>query len=376
MLAKPTKGISEVLDRFEGVAFTCEWKYDGERAQVHVTKDGTMKIFSRNSEDTSGKYPDVIQHVKAAAADGTESFVLDGEVVAYDTEKGVLLPFQILSTRARKGASVDDVKVKVIYAAFDVLYHNGESLLRKTLRERRDVLLSAFREVPHQFMFAKAHDGSSTEEISAFLEESVKGNCEGLMVKTLDSDATYEPSKRSLNWLKLKKDYMDGLTDSLDLVPVGAWHGKGKRTGVYGAYLLACYDEESEEWQTITKIGTGFSDEVLMTHTKFFEEKELVTENQPMSVIAGEGTATPDVWFKPGVVWEVKAADLSVSPIYQAAIGKVHPSKGIALRFPRFMRIREDKDADDATNASQVAQMYRDQGLGGTGGGHISDDDI
>lgn len=376
MLAKPTKGVTEVLDRFQGVKFTCEWKYDGERAQVHMLPDGTIKIFSRNSEDTTGKYPDLAEALREACPASVTSCVVDGEVVAYDREKQALLPFQVLSTRARKGATIDNVKVQVIYCAFDILYLNDTSLLRNSLRERRDILRSSLTEVEGRVTFAQSHDGADTEELNEFLAASVKGNCEGLMVKTLDQDATYEPSKRSLNWLKLKKDYMDGVGDTLDLVPVAAFSGKGKRTGTFGAYLLACWDEENEEFQAICKIGTGFSDEVLESHTKFFKENDHVREKPPVNLVYGD-TLQPDVWLNPVVVWEVRAADLSISPVHKAALGLVDPGKGIALRFPRFMRIRDDKSPEQATNASQVAQMYRDQGLATqtTGGEGMDDDD-
>lgn len=191
-----------------------------------------------------------------------------------------------------------------------------------------------------------------------FLNEAVEQNCEGLMVKTLDSNATYLPSRRSLNWLKLKKDYMDGLTDSFDLVPIGAWHGKGKRSGTYGAYLLACYSQEDESFQSVTKVGTGFSDEQLQEFTKYFNENELIRPKKPMGI---DSNLEPEVWFEPKAVWEIKAADLSISPVHRAAVGIVHSSKGIALRFPRLLRVRDDKAAEAATSAEQVATMYRDQ---------------
>ena len=384
----------EVLDRFEGIAFTCEYKYDGERAQVHVPATGKASIFSRNSENTSTKYPDIAEHIKAAmgfeegsagssaASDDARprvtSCVLDGEVVAFDREKGTLMPFQVLSTRARKDVAVEDIKVQVIYAAFDLLLVNDVSLLHVPLRTRRALLHALFTPIPGRFTFATSRDSSDTEEISAFLNDAVTGGCEGLMVKVLDGpESVYEPSKRSLNWLKLKKDYMDGLTDSLDLVPIAAWKGKGKRTGVYGAYLLACYDPDEEVYQAITRIGTGFSEEMLTELTTAMNAKEgCAQESIPSNVLAGEGM-DPDIWFDPdhSEVWEVMAADLSISPVHKAALGKVDEAKGIALRFPRFLRRRDDKGVQDATSADQVATMYRDQSATMKGGAVDDDDD-
>mmetsp|Transcript_11931 Transcript_11931/g.38151 ORF Transcript_11931/g.38151 Transcript_11931/m.38151 type:complete len:638 (+) Transcript_11931:39-1952(+) len=358
MLAKPTTGVTEVLNRFEGVLFTCEYKYDGERAQIHLLADGSIRIFSRNLEDNTTKYPDVIAELRQAIAPSVSSCIIDAEVVAYDREKGCLLPFQVLSTRSRKDVTAENVKVRVIVVAFDLIFLNGESLLQKPLSERRSQLSAAVVPTQHLLRLAESMESADTEEIASFLTESVKSGCEGLMVKTLDRDATYEPSRRSLNWLKLKKDYMEGTTDSLDLVVIGAYHGRGKRTGVFGAYLLACYNDEDETLESVCKIGTGFSDEALQQHTAFFKDKAL--DKAPPTYVTG---LEPDVWLEACQVWEVRAADLSLSSVHRGGVGKVDDVRGIGLRFPRFLRIREDKDVEDATSADQVVDMYRSQSL-------------
>lgn len=193
-------------------------------------------------------------------------------------------------------------------------------MLHHELRERRRILHEHFKPVEGEFGFAKASDATSSEEIQTFLEESVKDGCEGLMVKMLATGAsTYEPSRRSINWLKLKKDYLSGVGDSLDLVVVGAYYGKGKRTNWYGAFLLACYDPDSENYQTICKIGTGFSEEQLKAFYDELHPLELQTARGDIEI----GGAKPDVWFEPKVVWEVLTADLSLSPVYSAAHGIV-----------------------------------------------------
>ena len=217
MLAKPTKSVQEVLKRLNGKRFTAEYKYDGERAQIHRLQNGVSRVFSRNLLDTSEKYPEAPEYVLDAAGDDVTSFVMDAEVVAFNRETGQLVPFQILSTR-KKTADANESgentpKVKVIVQAFDLMFLNGESLLNRTLAERRDLLKKNFKPVEGKFQFATSldhtEDGDSSL-IESFLDAAVKGQCEGLMIKTLDDDADYEPSRRSLNWLKLKKDYLEG----------------------------------------------------------------------------------------------------------------------------------------------------------------------
>ncbi|KAI5863094.1 ATP-dependent DNA ligase [Durotheca rogersii] len=398
MLAKPTKAITEVLDRFENQTFTCEYKYDGERTQIHyVAKDhtdeyiealpgatkestnGVSSIFSRNSEDLSKKYPDVLAKLPTWVKESTKSFVIDCEAVAWDAVEKKIMPFQTLMTRKRKDVKIEDVKIKVCIFAFDLLYLNGEAVVQKSLRERRELLCGAFQPTENEFAFASHMDGQDLEEIQTFLDESVKASCEGLMVKMLDgAESGYEPSKRSRNWLKIKKDYLAGVGDSLDLVVLGAYHGKGKRTSVYGSFLLGCYNAALDIYETVCNIGTGFSEQLLEElHAQLFEL--VIDRPKPFYAHSAGGQHQPDVWFEPRYVWEVRTADLTLSPRYQAGLKDgADPAgeKGISLRFPRFIKIREDKKPDEATSSRQIVEMYRKQESVAKNKGPSVDDDF
>ncbi|CAB1317087.1 unnamed protein product [Coregonus sp. 'balchen'] len=235
------------------------------------------------------------------------SCVLDSEAVAWDREKQQIQPFQVLTTRKRKNVDAADIKVQVCVYAFDLLYLNGESLVKQPLSRRRALLKDSFEEKEGEF---------------------------------------------------LKKDYLDGVGDTVDLCVIGAYLGKGKRTGTYGGFLLACYDEDNEEFQSVCKIGTGFKDEDLEQHYKFLTEHILP---KPRPYYRVDQSTEPDVWLGAVQVWEVKCADLSLSPIYKAGMGLCDPEKGISLRFPRFLRIRDDKKPEDATSGGQIADLYRKQ---------------
>ncbi|KAI8383220.1 probable DNA ligase 1 [Nakaseomyces glabratus] len=357
MLAKPTKAINEVLDRFQGQTFTSEYKYDGERAQVHLLKDGTMRIYSRNGENMTERYPEI--QIKDFLADpaSTTSLILDCEAVAWDKEQNKILPFQVLTTRKRKDVNINEVKVRVCLFAFDILLHNDMRLINEPLSKRREVLHEVTKPVEGEFQYATQMTTSNLDELQKFLDESVKNSCEGLMVKMMDGvESYYEPSKRSRNWLKLKKDYLEGVGDSLDLCVLGAYFGRGKRTGTYGGFLLGCYNADSEDFETCCKIGTGFSEEMLQT---LYEKLSPTVIDGPKGTYVFDSSAEPDVWFEPTMLFEVLTADLSLSPIYKA--GSSVYDKGISLRFPRFLRIRDDKSVEDATSSEQIIEMYQNQ---------------
>ncbi|CAD0097776.1 unnamed protein product [Aureobasidium mustum] len=396
MLAKPTKSITEVLDRFEGKDFTCEYKYDGERAQIHFvahdadltyataapsagnSSKGVSNIFSRNSEDLSKKYPDILAKLPTWVKDGTKSFVLDCETVAWDVDEKKVLPFQQLMTRKRKDVKTEDIKVKVCVFAFDLLFLNGEALVNKSFRDRRAKLYEAFKEVEGEFAFAQFGNTNELDAIQVLLEDSIKASCEGLMVKMLDGpESYYEPSRRSQNWLKVKKDYLAGAGDSLDLVVLGAYYGRGKRTNVYGAFLLACYNNSSQQYESVCNIGTGFSEALLESLHETLSPL-VIDRPKPFYSHSTGNKDQPDVWFEPRLVWEVKTADLTLSPRYKAAADALgDPSgKGVSLRFPRYIRDRDDKKPDDATTARQVAEMYRKQESVGKNKGPAVDDDF
>uniref|UniRef100_A0A915DQU5 ATP-dependent DNA ligase family profile domain-containing protein n=1 Tax=Ditylenchus dipsaci TaxID=166011 RepID=A0A915DQU5_9BILA len=332
MLAHPSKGIDEVLKKFGGKDdFACEWKYDGERIQVHRTQAGKVQLFSRNQLETTNKYPDVVERLSKCLAPGTKDFIADGEVVAWDVDKATILPFQTLSTRKRKAADSNSVKVQVVIFLFDLIYVNGKSLVDLPFRQRRQQLHQKLIQVPGSVFFVTSMDTKDPEEIGDFLQDAVRGSCEGLMLKTLDSPY---------------------------LVVIGGYNGEGRRQTVYGAYLLAVYDSKSKEYQTICKVGTGFTDNDLRKQFKEFGKLRI---KEPLSNYAYHRSLEPDFWFEPKVVWEIKAYGLTISPRHCAAKGLVDPAKGLSLRFPRFLRVRDDKKVEDATGPEQLNEMYKKQ---------------
>nr|XP_043615439.1 DNA ligase 6 isoform X2 [Erigeron canadensis] len=375
MLAKITNGIPQVLKDFQGKAFTCEFKYDGQRAQIHKLADGSIRVFSRKGDETTSRFPDVIRTINELCKADIITFIIDAEVVAVDRKKGTkLLSFQELSSRDRGGKNsviaVDNIKVDVCVFAFDVMFANGEQLLDLPLRQRRKYLKDLFgdektgyfeyaREITVDMDDAYVENEATVTKMKQFFDDAFHSSCEGIMVKSLDIKAGYIPSERSDSWLKVKRDYIEGLNDSLDLVPIGAWFGNGRKAGWYSPFLMACYDPDTEEYQSVCRVMSGFSDSFYIEMKEFFIDNKILPKNEkPPYYQTGE---EPDMWFTPELVWEIRGADFTISPAHHAAIGLVHPSRGISVRFPRFIRSRPDKNTSDCTTATDIAELFHMQ---------------
>ncbi|XP_047153019.1 DNA ligase 6 isoform X1 [Vigna umbellata] len=373
MLAKITNGIPQALKLFENKAFTCEYKYDGQRAQIHKLVDGSIRVFSRNGDETTSRFPDLIDIIKESSKPVASTFVMDAEVVGIDRKNGCrIMSFQELSSRGRGGkdalVTAESIKVDICIFVFDIMFANGEQLLGFPLRLRRKYLKDLFYdEKPGYFEYAKettieADDAclaceATLTKINTFLEEAIHSSCEGIMVKTLDVEAGYFPSKRSDKWLKVKRDYVEGLNDTLDLVPIGAWHGNGRKAGWYSPFLVACFNPETEEYQSVCRVMSGFSDSFYIEMKEFFSGDKVLSKKPPYYQTGEE----PDIWFCPQVVWEIKGADFTVSPVHHAAIGLVHPSRGISIRFPRFICCVSDRNPEECSTASDIVEMFHSQ---------------
>ena len=362
-LARPTTGIKVIFERFADTPFTCEYKYDGFRGQIHYNNNKTQ-IFSRNLEDMTETYPDIVEFINNFIKESSEnnnkklnSFILDCEMVAYDKKNDKILPFQQLTTRSRKNVDLASITIHVCMFCFDILLLNDEILINKTLRERRKYLYETFTESQY-IQFAKHLDSGDEQEMEAFMNESISAGCEGLIVKAIDKNSEYMPGQRNFNWLKLKKDYLDtSLGDSIDLVIIGGSYGKGKRKGLYGSFLLACYNDDNETYETVTMTGGGLKDSEL--EELYNKLKEIILPQTPSNYKLGK--AEPEVIFEAKIVVEVKTADLSMSPIYTAGYDLTPDHRGVSLRFPRFQRTRDDKKPFEACTSEEIVKLYNSQ---------------
>jgi len=343
-----SKGGEEALS--EAVS---QYKYDGQRAQIHKISDGGFKIFSRHNDDITQRFPDVLTAVKRCLSEAKKELILDAEICGVDrANDNKLLSFQQFSTRAKKATT--DHQVSVCVFLFDLLYYDGQSLLHLPFRNRERKLREIFRESPGALEFAAGKVCKVGDEISCFLKKALEAGTEGLVVKLLNSP--YTPGKRGNLWLKLKPDYSDSMGDSIDVVPIGAWYGNGRKAGWFSPFLLAVYDPEMEQYQTLCRCMSGFTDEFYKEKTKFFKKNQI--SPQPM-IVRGEN---PSVWFKPCEVWEIRGAELTVSPVHKAGEGLLsHEGKGLSIRFPRFIRVRKDRDVTDTTTPDQLVDIFNSQ---------------
>lgn len=348
MLAQRVKELPDAAEKIGG-AMVAEYKYDGERIQAHVLSGGDIALYSRRHEDITYQFPDVVRALRESFT-GTD-MIVEGEVVAVDRETGELKDFQQLAVRRRKH-KVDEYieKVPVCFFLFDVLYLNETSLLETPLTERREQLRQYITDTTG-VAFSKYLTTEDTDEVESFFAEALSWGAEGIMVK--DAASHYEAGSRGWNWIKFKRDYQTSLTDTFDLVVVGALWGRGRRSGTYGSLLVAAFDPDANQYQTFTKVGAGFTDEDLAA---LQDKLDQYRSEERHRLVATEAEA--DVWFEPAVVMEVAGAEITVSQMHTVGRDRVQ-NGGLALRFPRFLRWRDDKESQQATTANEVYQMYQ-----------------
>ena len=351
MLADRIKSGEETVEKFQE-KFAAEYKLDGERAQIHKQKD-KIEIFSRSLEIITSYYPDIVEKISKLII--SEDVILEAEVVAMNSNSGDFLPFQELMHRRRKYEIEEAVtKYPITVNFFDVLFSEGKNCMDMRYEERRELL----EKIIKQDDFARLIPMSiieSKEQVLEVLENSINSGCEGLMLKHLDS--TYQAGIRGSNWLKLKREYQNELGDSLDLVVVGAFFGKGRRTGKYGTLLLSTYNDEEDVFPSICKVGTGFTDESLDQLYQILSPKVTLKKN-PRIVSEMEA----DVWFEPELVIEIVASEITQSPIHKTALDKIKEGTGLALRFPKFTgKIRTEKNSEDASTDEEVIALYKVQ---------------
>ena len=326
-----------------------EPKFDGIRCQVHFDGEN-VTMYSRHLENFSGMFPDVVAAVREQAAGHT--FIADSEALAYDVETGAFLPFQMTTQRRRKH-KVDEMaeKLPLRVVLFDLLYLDGVDLTLQPYTERREKLLGLLQEGP-VLQVTENIETDSVAAIEAFFADKVEHGLEGVMAKKLDS--VYQAGRRSFDWIKMKRSYQGELSDTVDCVVLGYWYGKGARSkfGI-GALLLGVYDKERDLFVTISRLGTGFSEEEWVQMRELLDKEK--SEEKPARV---EAEIEPDVWSNPVYVVEIQADEITRSPTHTC--GKQEGDDlGYALRFPRVVGfVREDRGPEDATSVQEVVALY------------------
>ena len=352
MLAERLSSAQAIVQKMGEKAVSAEYKLDGERLQIH--KDGNrVDLFSRRLEVISAHYPDAADLVVKCV--GAKRAILEAEVVAINEDTGEYLPFQELMHRRRKyGVDQAIADYPVALNFFDILFSGTADLTGEPYTVRRKKLVDTVK-LTERTRPVPALSTSDPADIEKFMEEAIENGCEGLVVK--DPSSSYRAGAREFAWIKLKREYRSELTDTIDLVVIGAFHGRGRRAGTFGTYLLATLDEKREIFTSVAKVGTGFSDQDLERIPELLKPYE--SHVKPPGV---ESNMAPDVWFRPHMVMEIIAAELTLSPIHTAAMGRIRPGAGISLRFPKFTgKVRDDKGPGDATTVEEIVAMYNRQ---------------
>ncbi len=352
MLAERLSDPVEILNKIGGEGLV-EYKYDGERGQIHK-KGNEIYIYSRRLENITRMYPDVkemaLKYIKA------EEAIVEGEIVAVDPETMELRPFQELMRRKRKhDIHIAMKEVPVAVFLFDTMYVNGEDLTVKPLPERRSRLESIIEQTP-EWSIATYIKTGDPDEFMKFFMKAVSEGAEGVMAKAIHQDSIYRAGARGWLWIKFKRDYKSEMIDTVDLVAVGGFYGRGRRGGKIGTLLMAAYDPETDTFKTVCKVGSGFTDEDLDKMYSLFEPY-IIPHKHPRV----DSIIKPDLWFVPAKVAEIIGAELTLSPLHTCCWNRVRTGAGISIRFPRFIRWRDDKSPEDATTTQELLEMYMRQ---------------
>ncbi|MFQ5838744.1 MAG: ATP-dependent DNA ligase, partial [Thermoplasmata archaeon] len=339
MLCERLPNLEQIFEKLERCAL--EYKYDGLRIQAHLD-GGTIKLFSRRLEDLTEQFPDIVKELKPAFK-GKEA-IIEGEAVPIDVNTGAFLPFQEVSHR--RGRKYDIAKAAeetpVHLLLFDCLYLEGEELIERPYIERREALERCIQET-EKVKLAETLITEDVKEAESFFERAIEQGCEGLIAK--DRESPYEAGARGWQWIKYKRDYMAEMADTVDLVIVGAFAGRGRRAGTYGALLMASYDPDEDLFRTVCKLGSGFDDETLFSLPERLKKFGLLEKHPRV-----DSRLEADRWFEPTVVIEVLGAEITLSPMHTCGLGAIKEGSGLAIRFPRFTgKWRDDKGPRDAT---------------------------
>ncbi len=354
MLCERLSSAQEILTKLAGKG-SAEYKYDGLRIQAHISKTN-VQLFSRRLENITSQFPDVAESIRSAVL--AEQAILEGECVAVDANTGDMLPFQVISQRRGRKYEIEAMaeEVPVTVFLFDVLYDDGQDFTLTPYLERRAELTKIVKE-SDQVRIAEQMMSDDADELERYFDKAVSMGCEGLVVKNVGPESVYQAGARGWLWIKYKRSYKAEVADTFDLVPVGAFHGRGKRAGSYGALLMAVYNPDADQFETISKLGSGFTDEDLEKLHKILGQ-DIVSHRHVR--VSSEMKA--DVWFTPTKVLEVSADEITLSPLHTCALGSVRRGSGLALRFPRFTgKYRDDKSPEDATTTKEALEIYHRQ---------------
>lgn len=362
--AQRVSGMEEAFERIPHV--WAEYKFDGTRVQLHMdrnkktsakkgqnveslfgeTPNFLLKTYTRNLEETTHQYPDILEDAKKQI--DAESVILDGEAIGYNKETGTYLPFQETIQRKRKYGVAEAVKnIPLKYFVFDILYLNGKSTTELPLKERKKILRKTI--LPGNTLeVAEEFETLQFDELAEYFEIAKEKGLEGLIVK--NPEDKYQAGGRSYSWIKLKKADEKLLDDSVDCVLLGYYFGKGVRSkfGI-GGFLVGVWDEKNNSFKTITKVGTGLTEEEWIKIKKISDKVKI--KNVPKNVEI-EKNLLPDVLTDPVIVLEIGADEITVSQNHTA---------GFALRFPRLIKFREDKNSSEATTLEEIRNMFKRQ---------------